>query len=304
MSSVTAAYKVIDLHHLGRPESVLACLVSTDRGYYLVDPGPASCLDALHAGLATHGTAIEDLAGLLLTHIHLDHAGGAGTLVRLNPGLSVHVHRAGAPHLIDPSKLRASAARLYGSQMERLWGEVAPVPAERVVILDGGERLDFGSRAFDVVYTPGHAVHHVSYFDSGTGTAFVGDTAGLRTSRLPGVLPVTPPPDFDLELWLASLDRIAERQPTELVVTHFGGWKDVPEHLVALRQGLQQWACFARETLGANGDDATKVRAFVEKLAGWFDGKAPVEQVAGFLAGQGPAACWHGLARYWKRRRA
>jgi glyoxylase-like metal-dependent hydrolase (beta-lactamase superfamily II) len=302
MSSVNAAYKVIDLHHLGRPESVLSCLVQTRRGGYLVDPGPASCLDALQAGLATHGTAIDELAGLLLTHIHLDHAGAAGTLVRRNPRLTVHVHRAGAAHLIDPSKLLASATRLYGSQMERLWGEVAPVPRERVVVLDGGEQLDLGGRGFDVLYTPGHAAHHVSYVDTASGTAFVGDTAGLRTSRLPCVLPVTPPPDFDLELWLASLDRIAARQATELVLTHFGGWTDVPDHLAALRQGLQQWAGFARATLEAHGDDAAKLPAFAQLLGGWLEGKAPPDRVAGFLAGEGPAACWHGLARYWRRR--
>jgi glyoxylase-like metal-dependent hydrolase (beta-lactamase superfamily II) len=304
MSSVNAAYNVIDLHHGGRPESVLACLVQTSRGGYLVDPGPASCLEALRAGLATHGTAIEDLAGLLLTHIHLDHAGASGTLARLNPKVTVHVHRAGAAHLIDPSKLLASATRLYGDQMDRLWGEVAPVPQERVVILDGGERLDLGGRGFDVLYTPGHASHHVSYVDTASGTAFVGDTAVLRTSRLPCVLPVTPPPDFDLELWLASLDRIAARQPTELVITHFGGWRDVPEHLEALREGLQQWARFARATLGAEGDDEARVRAFVRMLEGWIEGKAPADRVARFLAGEGPAACWHGLARYWRRHGA
>ena len=302
MSSANAAYKVIDLHHLGRAESVLSCLVETGRGGYLVDPGPASCLEALRAGLAAHGTAIEGLAGLLLTHIHLDHAGAAGTLVRLNPSLTVYVHRAGAAHLIDPSKLLASATRLYGGEMERLWGEVAPVPRERVVILDGGEQLDLEGRSFDVLYTPGHAAHHLSYVDSASGTAFVGDTAGLRTSRLPCVLPVTPPPDFDLALWLASLDRIAARQPTELVITHFGGWRDVPEHLEALRQGLRQWASFARETLAADGDDATRVHAFVQLLEGWIEGKAPADRLSRFLAGDGPAACWHGLARYWRRQ--
>jgi glyoxylase-like metal-dependent hydrolase (beta-lactamase superfamily II) len=297
-----AAYKVIDLQHLGRPESILSCLVSTERGGYLVDPGPASCLEALRAGLTAHGTAIEELAGLLLTHIHLDHAGAAGTLARLNPGLTVHVHRAGAGHLTDPSKLLASATRLYGSEMERLWGEVAPVPQERVVALEGGEQLDLGGRQLDVLYTPGHAVHHVTYLDAGTGIAFLGDTAGLRTHRLPCVLPVTPPPDFDLAQWLASLDRIAERRPTELVITHFGGWHDVEEHLQALREGLVQWAEFARETLDGDTDPAAKVRAFVQRLEGWIEGKAPAQAAARFLAGEGPAACWHGLARYWRRR--
>ncbi len=306
MQTTDAAYKVIDLEHLGRAESVLCCLLASPRGLLLVDPGPASCLGALRAGLAAHGARLEDLAALLLTHIHLDHAGAAGTLARMVPGLTVYVHRTGATHLADPSKLLASAARLYGDRMEALWGEVAAVSAERIVALEGGERLEFGDRELEVAYTPGHAVHHVAFFEPDTGTAFVGDTAGLRTSRLPSVLPVTPPPEFDLEAWLASLDRIGAWNPRELVVTHFGGWRDPAEHLATLRDGLVRWADFARETLAAPGDDADRIRRFVARLGEWMEGegRAPPDRIERFLSGEGPAACWHGLARYWRRRLA
>lgn len=297
-----AAVRIIDLHHQGRPESVLATLLQSRDGGYVVDPGPASCLGALEAGLTAAGIAVADLAGILLTHIHLDHAGASGTLARMNPRLRVWVHEAGAPHVIDPSKLLTSAARLYGDRMDALWGEVAPVPAGRVIPLAGGERLELGGRVLEVAHTPGHAVHHVSYFERSTGTACVGDTAGIRSERLPVVLPVTPPPEFDLEAWLASLDRIAAWDPARLVVTHFGVWTDVREHLAALREGLTSWAGYARETLDEAGTDADRTRAFVRRLERWIDGKAPADRVAKFLAGPGPAACWQGLARYWRKR--
>lgn len=304
MQTTGAAYKVIDLQHMGRAESVLCCLLPSPAGALLVDPGPASCLAALTAGLEAHGAAPGDLTGLLLTHIHLDHSGAAGTLARLVPGLTVYVHRAGAVHLADPSKLLASATRLYGDRMEALWGEVAAVPAERIVALEGGERLALGDRVIEVAHTPGHAVHHVSYFEPASGTAFVGDTAGLRTPRLPVVLPVTPPPEFDLEAWLASLDRIGAWHARELVVTHFGGWRDADAHLAALRDGLVHWAALARETLDGPGDDAERIRRFTAGLGKWIEGRAPADPAARFLAGEGPAACWHGLARYWRRRAA
>src|ERR1043165_2143182 len=188
MTTGLARYRVIDLHHMGQAETVASCLLESEAGPLLIDPGPAATLPALRSGLAAAGYAVGDLAAVLLTHIHLDHAGASGTLARENPRLTVYVHQAGAPHVVDPSKLLASATRLYGARMDELWGEVAPVPAERVSVLEGGERLAFGGRAIDVAYTPGHAWHHVSYYVPDAGVAFVGDTAGLRTPRFPWVL--------------------------------------------------------------------------------------------------------------------
>jgi glyoxylase-like metal-dependent hydrolase (beta-lactamase superfamily II) len=179
----------------------------------IVDPGPASCVDTLLDRLGP----IEPRA-LLLTHIHLDHAGAAGVLCRRFPELTVYVHERGAPHLIDPSKLLASASRLYGDEMEALWGEVAPVPAERVKVLTGGETIE----GFRVAYTPGHASHHVCYLHEDSGDAYVGDMAGVRIPPFEHTLAPTPPPDIDVEQWLDSLHTVASWNPQSLCLTHFG----------------------------------------------------------------------------------
>jgi glyoxylase-like metal-dependent hydrolase (beta-lactamase superfamily II) len=300
MANRDGRYHVIDLQHLGRPESIAACVLRTNDGPVLIDPGPASTLPALRGGLERLGFREADLHAILLTHIHLDHAGGSGTLARANPRLNVYVHTRGAPHLIDPSKLVGSATRLYGDRMEELWGEIGPVPAQQVVRLDGGEILGLGARRIEVAYTPGHAWHHVSYFDAANGTAYVGDTAGLAGPRLPVVLPVTPPPDFHLEEWLGSIDRILAWQPTELMLTHFGSSGDPRRHLEALRQGLREWCEFVEGTLALDGTDEERIRMFVEMLRGWIRGKAPAELAERYLNGAGPEACWQGIARYFR----
>jgi len=304
MTVSSEPFRLIDLHHCGRPESVAACLLETRDGAAVVDPGPASTLPRLEAGLGEHGYAIGDLSAVLLTHIHLDHAGASGTLARLNPRLRVYVHEAGAPHVTDPSKLLASATRLYGERMEELWGEVAPVPPARVSVLIGGERVEIGGRTLEVAYTPGHAWHHVTYFEPESGTAFVGDTAGLRTPGMPWVLPVTPPPDFDLEAWYGSLDRILAWKPSRIVLTHFGPAGDPEAHLEELRRGLGEWAGYARETLALEGSDPDRVRAFVARLEAWADGRIPAERARRFLDSAAPEACWSGLARYWRKKEA
>lgn len=295
-------YSLIDLEHMGRPRSVAACVLDTSAGPVVVDPGPASTLPALDTGMARLGCGIADLSGVLLTHIHLDHAGATGTLARGNPRLRVYVHARGAPHLIDPSKLLASATRLYGERMEQLWGEVAPVPAQQVQVLQGGERLRLGGRTIEVAYTPGHAWHHVSYFEPASGIAFVGDTAGLRTPELPCVLPVTPPPDFDLESWLDSLDRILTWKPGTLVLTHFGPSPEPARHLEELRSGLIAWAGYSRQSLTQPGADADRIAWFISRLAEWITGRVDPAQARRVLAGAGPEACWHGLSRYWARK--
>jgi glyoxylase-like metal-dependent hydrolase (beta-lactamase superfamily II) len=295
-------YRILDLEHLGRTQSVAACLVETAAGPLLVDPGPTVSLPRLRAGLARRGYALEQLGGLLLTHIHLDHAGASGVLVREVPGLRVYVHEAGAPHLIDPTKLLNSATRLYGDRMAELWGEVAAVPAERVTVLRGGERLRFGERVMEVAYTPGHATHHVCYFDPASRTAFVGDTAGIYGPAFPVVLPVTPPPDFDLEAWLASIARILEWHPDQIVLTHFGPGRDPQGHFEELRAGLLAWAELTRVSLAKDGSDADRAHWFAGQLEEWIDGKVAPELAKQYLAGAGPEACWQGMARYWRKR--
>lgn len=302
MLPANGLYALIDLEHMGREESVAACLLETRAGPIVVDPGPTATLDKLRAGLAAADYAIDDLAGLLLTHIHLDHAGAAGTLARHNPKLRVYVHQLGAPHLVDPTKLLQSATRLYGDKMDSLWGEVAPVPADQVTVLLGGEQLKLGERTFEVAYTPGHASHHVSYFEPDSGVAFVGDTAGLCGPRFPIVLPVTPPPDFDLEAWLASIHLIRQWNPRQIVLTHYGPSMDPARHLEELRSGLLAWAEYARDSLSLNGTDEDRIRWFVHELEGWIEGRVAADQAKRFLAGAGPEACWQGLARYWRRK--
>jgi glyoxylase-like metal-dependent hydrolase (beta-lactamase superfamily II) len=230
-----SAPEPIDLLHLGRERVIASYLLDTDDGPALLDCGPSTTVDALKAGLAARGLALTDIRHLLLTHIHLDHAGAAGALVREHPGLQVHVSPIGAPHLVDPERLEKSARRLYGDTFDSLWGELAPVPKENVHTVDG---TVLGLESFP---SPGHASHHVCYLDS-DGTLYAGDACGVRV--LPGrsVLPPTPPPDTDVEAWENTLDEIGRRAPERLALIHFGVADDVSRHLDELRLRLLDWA--------------------------------------------------------------
>jgi glyoxylase-like metal-dependent hydrolase (beta-lactamase superfamily II) len=217
----------IDLLHLGR-EKVICCW---QVGDVLVDPGPESCRETLLAAL--DGRRPD---ALLLTHIHFDHAGVAGALVRRWPELAVYVHERGAPHLVDPERLVASAARLYGGEdgLRRLWGEVIPVPEDNLRVLSGGETV----LGFKVEYTPGHASHHVCYLHEETATAFVGDMAGVRVPPAALTLAPTPPPDLDVGAWDRAIDVIAGWEPQTLALTHFGAADDPPTQLAAVHEAL------------------------------------------------------------------
>jgi glyoxylase-like metal-dependent hydrolase (beta-lactamase superfamily II) len=301
MSSVLApGLSWIDLRFLGRPHAIATAVVSGGT-LALVDPGPASCLETLELGLQAQGLRLADVTQLLLTHIHLDHAGATGTIVRRHPRVQVFVHERGASHMIDPAKLLASAARLYGDQMDRLWGEVAPVPADRLVVLHGGERVDAGGRTFEVAYTPGHASHHVSYFDRGSGVAFVGDTAGVCVDA-GYVLPPTPPPDIDIEAWQESVVRIEGWSPQTLFLTHFGPAPSVTLHLRTLLENLDTHARIVRDLLVAPGSDEEKMRRFSEDLARELRQRMSETQVAAYVASAPPDLLWLGLARYWKKK--
>ncbi len=253
-------------------------------GDVVVDPGPTASLAGLLAGLGE--TRPRALA---LTHIHLDHAGAAGTLVRRWPELEVWVHERGARHLADPSRLVASATRLYGEDMDRLWGAVEPVPEANLRILRGGESLG----PFAVAYTPGHASHHVSYLHEPTGQAFVGDVAGVRIPPAELVLPPTPPPDIDLEAWRASLDTIAAWRPRSLGVTHFGRIDDPPAHLAAMRRQLTEFG-----ERGRRLDEDAYVELLRRDLARAAD-PVTADRYTGALP---PGQSWAGLRRYWEKR--
>src|SRR5215470_9290949 len=209
MNTLASGVSYVDVMFLGVRGVIATVVLHGSDDVALIDPGPSSTLPTLRARLESSGLAVSDLRTILLTHIHLDHAGATGTLVRENPALRVVVHEQGAPHIVNPEKLIASASRLWPGEMDRLWGEFLPVPAERLDVVRGGERITAGGRLLEIQYTPGHANHHVSYFGADTGIAFVGDTAGIRLQGGEFIMPPTPPPDVDLEKWRDSLARIA-----------------------------------------------------------------------------------------------
>lgn len=224
----------IDLHYQGA-ERVIGCyLIDTQHGPALFDCGPASCLERLRAGVRERGLDLGDVRHLLLSHIHLDHAGAAGMLVSENPSLQVHVSAVGAPHLVDPSRLERSARRLYGDAFDSLWGELAPVPEENVHVT--GERV-LGLECFPA---PGHASHHVCYVDS-DGTLYAGDAAGVRIAPDSAVLPPTPPPEFDHAAWIETAGEILRRDPQRLALIHFGAFSDVARHVEELLSRLDEW---------------------------------------------------------------
>jgi glyoxylase-like metal-dependent hydrolase (beta-lactamase superfamily II) len=272
--------RVIDVEHLGRPH-VIGCW-EVDGA--LVDPGPESSLPTLLAALGE-----EKPRALLLTHIHLDHAAATGAMVRRWPDLEVYVHERGAPHLIDPARLLASAERLYGERMEHLWGEIVPVPAANVRPLRGGESV-LGMR---VAYTPGHASHHVCYLHEGSGTAFVGDIAAVRIPPSNLVVPPTPPPDIDVELWEESIGIVEGWRPERLGVTHFGAIEDPPEHLRVVRERLREEARLAAEL-----SEEDYERRHVERV----EAAAGPENAAELLQCVPPQYQWRGLDRYRRKK--
>jgi glyoxylase-like metal-dependent hydrolase (beta-lactamase superfamily II) len=276
----------LDLLHGGDDRRIGSYLVETDDGLALHDCGPSSCLPALHDALAARGVEVADLRCLLLSHIHLDHAGAAGSLVRENPELAVHVSEVGAPHLIDPSRLEASARRLYGDTFDELWGELAPVPAPNVRIVDDH------AAGLAVFPTTGHASHHVSYLHE-DGTLYAGDAAGVRV--VPGrfVFPPTPPPEVDLLAWGRTIDEIERRAPARLALTHFGVFDDVERHLANLRETMHEWG----ERVAHGMDEATFVAAArADVLASEPDEVEAYDRAAPYWQ------CFVGLERYWRKR--
>jgi len=278
---MTMTTRAIDLMHLGNDRVI--CAYELHDGL-IVDPGPTSCVDTLIDAL---GPVVP--RALMLTHIHLDHAGAAGTLARRFPELQIFVHELGAPHLADPTKLVESANRLYGDAMERLWGDVEPVPEERIHVLRGGESVE----GLLVAPTPGHASHHVSYLSTDSGDAFVGDVAGVRVPPHEHTLAPTPPPEIDVEGWLDSLHTVAAWDPAALCLTHFGRVTDVEDQLHRVRTSLLDNADLAR---GAGEEefirrlDAAGLEATDEVAAERLRQAAPTDQL------------YMGLERYWRKR--
>jgi glyoxylase-like metal-dependent hydrolase (beta-lactamase superfamily II) len=290
-----------DLHFLGEPGIIATGLVSGADGIALIDPGPSTTLGTLKAALAERGASVSDVRAILLTHIHLDHAGATGTLVGECPHATVYVHEAGAPHLVDPSKLISSATRLYAGDMARLWGEFRPVPADRIRIV-GDERLTLLGHPIEIAKTPGHASHHVSYFLPDAGIAFVGDTAGLCRASGRVVLPATPPPDVDLEAWRASTERILAWHPEVLFLTHFGPQASPRGHFSDFWSRLDEWNRYVRGQLQQPGEDADKARAFSDEVSATITRLASRQEAESYARAGRFDFSWNGLARYWRKR--
>src|SRR5215831_1750653 len=261
-------YSVVDTNWMGRSKSIAAVLVQSDGINALIDPGPTSTVENLRAELRLRGLSVEELHAILLTHIHLDHAGATGSLVKENPRIDVFVHEFGAPRIADPSKLVASATRLYGAEMHRLYGPVLPVPEENVRALAGGETVSVGKRNFAVLSTPGHASHHVSFWDAEDGVAFVGDVGGISVEGHEFVLPATPPPDIDIELWNQSLDAILDLQPQKLFLTHFGYVHNPARHIARYRGHLARWSAMVNALLESGKSEQAAGQEFVDAIAG------------------------------------
>ena len=303
MPSIATDISYIDLNFCGTPKAIATGVYAGDAGAVLIDPGPGSCIDTLRSSLAAQGIGVGDVESILITHIHLDHAGATGLLVRDNPRIRVFVHERGAPHIIDPSKLINSANQLWGVEgVARLWGPMIPVPESNLQVLGERAQITAGGRRFDVRYTPGHASHHVSYFDDRSGLVWAGDTAGLRFTSKVFTLPPTPPPDINLEAWRDSLAKIREWKPETVFITHFGPYGDAAQHLDHIEGSLRDVAEMARRAMQADAADDAKYERFKAEVLAYVR-SAVDEQEIRPLEFVGPLEFnWRGLVRYWTKR--
>ncbi len=292
----------IDLNWTGRSRSIAAALLRSGKTSAIIDPGPASTLSTLGKQLSLQGLSISHFDFVFLTHIHLDHAGVTGALLKENPNLRVFVHSRGAPHIADPAKLLHSASRLYGEKIDALFGETLPVPEANIQILDGGETLSLGEDQIFVLYTPGHASHHVTYFDPSQRTAFVGDTAGICIEGHPITFPATPPPDIDLELWNGSLDAIGKLKPQRLFLTHFGFSDQPARHLADFRVRLNRWSEITSNLMSAGIEDSEAMNEIIRQVSIEMESLlTPGELDYYRYNGQLPLS-WLGLTRYHRQR--
>lgn len=288
---------VLDLHFLTEG-TIGAFLVRTSEGPVLVETGPESLYGALEAAVQAHGYALEDVRHVFITHIHLDHGGAAWRLAR--HGARIYVHPSGAPHLVDPSKLLNSARRIYGDEMERLWGRLEPIPSDQIVPLEDGEVVRFGSTAIQAIHTPGHAIHHITYrLDDGL---FTGDVGGIRIGQGP-VIPPFPPPDIDLEAWADSLARMRAARPAFLYPTHFGIKRDGLAHFDSLEENLLRISAWVRERMATGATEEDLVPPFQTFLHDLLAGHGLPESVIQDYEIADPAfMSVHGLVRYWRKR--
>jgi glyoxylase-like metal-dependent hydrolase (beta-lactamase superfamily II) len=296
--------EIIDLNFMDTEHVIASFLLVADGSAALVETGPTTGLEHLMGGIRDHGVSPEDVRQVFLTHIHLDHAGASGHLAALLPNAAFYVHEVGYPHMVDPSKLLTSATRIYGERMDELWGEMRPVPEDRLEVLKGGEELEAADGVLVAHYTPGHAYHHLAYLEPESGALFAGDVAGIRLPGQSYVRPPTPPPEIDMEAWVQSIKLVRQLSPGSLLPTHFGRFDDVARHLGELEQRLQDWLLFVEERMdrGDERDEIAaelKVKGDAEMLA---EGAKPEDTERYDLAGDYPALT-DGLMRYVSKRR-
>ncbi len=289
--------KVLDLH-FGSEGTIASFLLRSNEGPVLVETGPDSTYPALVRAVEAVGTDPEAVRHVLVTHIHLDHAGAAWRLA--TRGATVYVHPVGAPHLADPSKLLASARKIYGERMDELWGRLEPIPAERLRLVADGEVLHIGGLAIEALHTPGHASHHIAYRLDGA--VFTGDVGGVRILDGPVVAPC-PPPDIDLEAWRASIARLRTLRAERFYLTHFGAVNETARHLDHLEEGLASFASFVRARAEEGLDDAAIVPRFEAFSQGFVAAHGANDATLARYALANPAfMSVAGLARYWRKR--
>lgn len=245
----------IDLGFQGWGKVIHAYLLVGPDELALIETGPTTTLPALYAGISAAGFDSTHLRKIFVSHIHLDHSGGAGAIAREHPEVDVFVHPVGAPHLIDPARLVNSAARLYGDRMDALWGEIVPIPAERVVSLADGETVEAAGHVLSALFTPGHASHHVAYWEPDLGAVFTGDVGGVRMPGSNYVLPPAPPPELAPDQWAVSAERLRQTGARRLLLTHGGPFDDVDKHLTQLMPNLAQAEAICREAMAGGADD-------------------------------------------------
>lgn len=301
MTTIAPGISLFDLRYPGAAR-IGSYFLETADGLAVVDPGPASTLSHFQDGVRALGATPEDVRIVLATHIHLDHTGVTGWLAEAQPRLKVYVHERGAPHLVDPSKLIRSATMIYGAEnMLKMWGEVKPVPAESVVPLTGGERLRLGGRAIAAAYTPGHAWHHMAWLDEANGLAFTGDVLGEQVGLSEVPIPVTPPPDIDVELMIASADTILAWKPERLLLTHYGPVTNPGKFAAEHATRLVLWSERVRASLAEEGSDEDRAKRCGELSRRDLEALLP-EHLHAEIEEEAIFGNWYGLARYWRKK--
>lgn len=269
----------------------------------LIDPGPTSTLEALYTGIREAGFDPQDLTHVLATHVHLDHSGAVGTLARDIPRAHVYAHSQGIPHLLDTSKLVASAQRIYGERMIPFWGEIEAVPEQQLKALKGGDILNVAGRRLEVHYAPGHAIHHIILFDVHSGELFAGDVAGVRLQDSNYVRPPTPPPDLDLEDWSQSLDLLKRLRPDVLYISHYGPVTEVTTHIGHLRERLYGWGDFVLQAMNAGKSEDEIIAMLIKQANPELERVSRTfRQVVRYDIATNYPMTVQGYMRYWKKK--